>query len=149
MSFKPKDSYIPNTFYHVYNRGNRKSKIFLETEDYDTFISIMQNNLIFNDYNLLVYCYCLMPNHYHFLLDSGSQPGEITLFMHKCMTSYAMYFNKKYKYVGRLFQGSYKIKEVNSLNHFHKIVDYISQNPVDAGLVKNPQDYKWLSLPRL
>jgi putative transposase len=54
-----------------------------------------------------------------------------------------MYFNKKYDYVGRLFQGSYKAKPIHNLNHFNKIVNYISENPVKAGLVKNARDYKW------
>jgi putative transposase len=143
MSFRLKQTYKPNTFYHIYNRGNRKQKIFLETQDYQKFLSLMQTHLKIHEVNLLVYCYCLMPNHFHLLLDSGSFPTEITSFMHRFMTSYAMYFNKKYDYVGRLFQGSYKAKPIHNLNHFNKIVNYISENPVKAGLVKNARDYKW------
>jgi len=143
MSFQAKESYKANSFYHIYNRGNRKEKIFLQTDDYERFISSMQRFLIVNKYDLLIYSYCLMPNHYHLLVDSGSSPVEITYFMHRFMTSYAMYFNKKYDYVGRLFQNSYKTKSIRSLKHFNKIVNYISQNPVKAGLVRNAEDYKW------
>jgi putative transposase len=143
MSFKRKQTYNPNTFYHIYNRGNRKNNIFLQTEDYEKFISLMEAFIVVNKYGLLVYCYCLMPNHYHILLDSGSCPSEITSFMHSFMTSYAMYFNRKYDFVGRLFQSSYKAKRIHSLSHFNKIVKYISQNPVKAGLVQNARDYKW------
>lgn len=143
MSFQPRKSYKPNTFYHIYNRGNRKQKIFLQTEDYERFISSMQRFLTTNKYDLLIYSYCLMPNHYHLLVNSGSCPIEITYFMHRFMTSYVMYFNKKYDYVGRLFQSSYNAKSIRSLKHFNKIVNYISQNPVKAGLVENAQDYKW------
>jgi putative transposase len=143
MSFQPRKSYKPNTFYHIYNRGNRKQKIFLQTEDYQRFLSSMQRFLIINKYDLLIYSYCLMPNYYHLLVDSGSSPTEITNFMHRLMTSYAMYFNKKYDYVGRLFQSSYKTRRVQNLNHFNKIVNYISQNPVKAGLVQKAEDYRW------
>jgi REP element-mobilizing transposase RayT len=143
MSFKQKKSYKPNTFYHIYNRGNRKNRIFLDTEDYQKFISLMQTVPTINKLNSTIYCYCLMPNHFHLLIDSGSQPGEITTFMHRFMTSYAMYFNKRHDYVGRLFQSPYKAKIVDNLNHFNKIVNYISENPVKAGLVKNAEDYKW------
>ena len=149
MSFQPRKSYKPNTFYHIYNRGNRKQKILLETEDYERFVSLMQRFLTTNKYGLLIYCYCLMPNHYHLLIDSGSCPMEITYFMHRFMTSYVMYFNKKYDYVGRLFQNSYRVKTIQDQNHFNKIVNYISQNPVKAGLVQNTEDYKWSKYNRL
>jgi REP element-mobilizing transposase RayT len=98
---------------------------------------------LINKLHPIVYCYCLMPNHYHLLVDSGSQPGEITTLMHRFMTSYAMYFNKRHDYVGRLFQSPYKAKVVDNLNQFNKIVNYISENPVKAGLVRNAEDYKW------
>ncbi len=149
MSFQPRKSYKPNTFYHIYNRGNRKQKIFLQTQDYERFVSLMQRFLTTNKYGLLIYSYCLMPNHYHLLVNSGSYPMEITYFMHRFMTSYVMYFNKKYDYVGRLFQSSYKVKSIQSQKHFNKTVNYLSQNPVKAGLVQNAEDYKWSEYNRL
>lgn len=148
MSFKSKEDYKPNSFYHIYNRGNRKEDIFLETEDYHKFISLMQILLISNYYEITIYSYCLMPNHFHILLNSGPCPGDITAFMHRFMTSYAIYFNKKHKYVGRLFQGPYRAKMIKDTNHFNKIVEYISLNPVKAGLVQNARDYKWSEYSR-
>lgn len=143
MSFKLKETYEPNSFYHIYNRGNRKEKIFLQAEDYHKFISLMEIILITNNYEINIQSYCLMPNHFHILLNSGSNPSEITSFMHRFMTSYAMYFNRTHKLVGRVFQSTYKAKRIKSADHYNKIVDYISENPVKAGLVQNAIDYKW------
>lgn len=146
MSFQTNKKFEPNIFYHLYNRGNRKGKIFLDQHDYKRFISSIYRFI--NDYNLTIYSYCLMPNHFHLLLNSGSCPSEITLFMHRFMTSYSLYFNKRHYLVGRVFQSSYKYKAFRTENEVEKITTYIRENPVKAGLVKNPTDYKWLEEAR-
>ena len=147
MSFKENSKFEPNIFYHLYNRGNRKEKIFLDQEDYERFLSSMYRFI--NDYNLIIYSYCLMPNHFHILINSGSRPSEITLFMHRFMTSYSLYFNKKYSLVGRVFQSSYRSKPYRTEKGFEKITTYINKNPVKAGLVKYHTDYKWLKEVKL
>jgi putative transposase len=143
MSFQKNNNFEPNTFYHLYNRGNRKKKIFFDQLDYERFISSMYRFV--HDYNLIIYSYCLMPNHFHILLNSGSSPSEITFFMHRFMTSYSLYFNKKYTLVGRVFQSSYKSKAFRTKEGFEKITSYIRENPIKAGLVKNHVHYKWLN----
>jgi putative transposase len=147
MSFQKNNKFEANVFYHIYNRGNRKKKIFLDQQDYERFLSSMYRFI--NDYNLIIYSYCLMPNHFHILLNSGSSPSEITFFMHRFMTSYSLYLNKKYSLVGRVFQSSYKYKSFRTKEGFEKITSYIRENPVNAGLVKDSIHYKWFKETRL
>lgn len=140
--YRAKNRYIPNSFYHVYNRGNRKNKIFFETQDYRHFINLQQKYV--KQYSLIVYSYCLMPNHFHIILHSGSKPSEITFFMHRFMTAYSMYINRKYSLVGRVFQGPYHARLIPNKAVLIKVMQYIKDNPTNAFLVKNSEDYRWL-----
>ena len=137
-----KKQFRPNTFYHLYNRGNRKSDIFLDESDYSVFVILMKK--LQKQYSFEIYTYCLMPNHFHILVQTGSEPSDIFKFMHRFMTCYSMYFNRKYKLVGRLFQGIYKGKEIIDLEYLKKLNRYIKTNPVKSGLVQKSEYYKWL-----
>lgn len=141
---KSKFLYSRNSYYHIYNRGNNKKLIFYEDGDYQKFI----NNLFKykGDYDLSIYAYCLMPNHYHLLIRLGQKRGDISKYMHRCMTAYAMYFNKRYKSVGRLFQSPFQVKKLNDVKSIIRVILYIENNPVEAHLVKTSADYKWLEI---
>jgi putative transposase len=139
---------VSGEFYHVYNRGNSKQKIFLDKEDYSRFIGLLyacnqKNSLKIDNLNkgqtlfdikreeLLVDigAYCLMPNHFHLLI-TQSEDENISSFMQKISTSYSMYFNKKYKRTGGLFEGKFKVQHVNKDNYLKYIFSYIHLNPV-------------------
>ena len=119
--------FLPNEFYHIYNRGNGKSKIFLDKEDYARFIKILyicnsENKFVFRESIIKkgidawdfergerlidIGAWVLMPNHFHILMTftnhrQGLWPegsNPITQYMQKVSTSYAMYFNKKYNF---------------------------------------------------
>ena len=136
--------YTENTFYHIYNRGNDKRLIFLDTRDYARFITNIKKYE--KGYGLIVYAYCLMPNHYHMLIQLGSNKGDISKFMHQCMTAYSMYFNKKYDRVGRICQSPFQASRLPTIKSIVKIFEYIKDNPVKAGLVKASEDYRWLDI---
>ncbi len=87
-----------------------------------------------------------MPNHYHLLIKSGNDVTELPEFMHRCMTSYVRYLNLRYKLVGRLCQGPFKVKLLPGADDILKVIKYFEQNPVKAGLVKNSEDYRWLRI---
>ena len=152
-----KTNLVCNEFYHIYNRGNGKSAIFLDDEDYDRFIKILyicnsENNFKFRDSitslkldafdfergNTLVDIlgWVLMPNHFHLILISHRSDlwekdyNPITEFMRKVSTSYAMYFNKKYKRTGSLFEGKFKSSHINEENYFNYIFSYVHLNPI-------------------
>lgn len=145
--------YYENGFYHVYNRGVEKREIFLDRDDYLAFLHLLKTSLsplprqggtltemdpfspktnrprrknFFGKIDLL--CYCLMPNHFHFLLQQKDKL-MITQFLRSTCTSYSMYFNKKYDRVGSLFQGVFKAVDIDNENYFLWVSRYIHRNP--------------------
>lgn len=156
---------VSGQFYHVYNRGNEKRSIYLQTRDFNRFIQTLyyyqykdprvsfskfskfhvKNFGPLNETKLVnIICYCLMPNHFHLLIQQLEENG-ITLFMGKLSNSYTKYFNIKYDRVGHLFQDVFKSVLVESDEQLIHLSRYIHLNPVVSGLVKNPQQYRWSS----
>lgn len=139
----------PGCYYHIYNRGTEKRKIFLSEKDYSRFVAslFLCNNtypadlkrqgstlleLLNNEREetLVNICaYCLMPNHFHLLLHEKSD-GGISKFMQKLQTAYTMYFNQKNERTGALFQGKYKISIAGNDNYLRYLVSYIHLNPI-------------------
>jgi putative transposase len=148
-------SYTPNSYYHVYNRGVNREGIFKNEEDYKVFLNLFKRHLssagqadrfgrqydYFGD-KLELLAYCLMPNHFHMLIYQSNDPRAIELFMRKIITAYAMYFNKKYKRVGPLFQGRYKAVGIIDDSYLLHISRYIHLNPVG-----DYDKYEWSSYP--
>ena len=143
-----KKAFVLQEFYHVYNRGNSKQKIFHDQEDYFRFISLLyacnsQNNFRIYALNkeespydfergiLLVNigAYCLMPNHFHILI-TQTDGGDISKFMQKLTTAYVMYYNKKYKRTGGLFEGRFKSEHLDSDPYLKYLFSYIHLNPI-------------------
>jgi len=142
---------LDNNFYHIYNRGTEKRQIFLDSSDYTRFIHYLYEfNDIKADANLSrkidegstsvmkrsrdllveVITFCLMPNHYHLILRQLKDDG-IAKFMQKVGTGYTMYFNKKNKRNGALFQGRFKAIQIESDEYLMHLSRYIHINPVE------------------
>ncbi|MFA5936273.1 MAG: transposase [Candidatus Paceibacterota bacterium] len=145
MSIRKNDFAI-DEYYHIYNRGNSKQKIFLTKEDYEHFIkmlylvnssrSIVNRDITKNSYEfdredtlIDIGIYCLMPNHFHLLVKEKTENG-ISKFMQKLLTAYSMYFNKKYKRTGGLFEGKFKSEYVDNNQYLKYLFAYIHLNPV-------------------
>ncbi|MEK7539289.1 MAG: transposase [Patescibacteria group bacterium] len=139
---------VSGEYYHIYNRGNSKQKIFLDKEDYLRFIGLLyacnqKGNLKVNNLNkgqtlydiereeplVNIGAYCLMPNHFHLLI-TQSEDNNISNFIQKFSTSYSMYFNKKYKRTGSLFEGKFKSQHINIDQYLKYMFSYIHLNPV-------------------
>jgi len=131
-----------DTFYHVYNRGLNKMEIFLDDEDYNYFEKLLARSLIYNkssdkfgrSYNNLhnkvqLHTYCLMPNHFHLLLFQKNQK-DIEQLMKSISVSYVMYFNKKYKRRGPLFESRYKATLISDNECLAHVSRYIHLNPM-------------------
>lgn len=133
------------TYYHIYNRGNRKERIFLQDADYERFLNKL---LIYRDeLKIEIFACCLMPNHFHFLL---KQNVEQTLprFVLRLCTSHAKYFNIKYEKVGRLFQDRFRSKPVESERSLLYLSKYIHLNPTEILPKGTPlEKYRWSSYP--
>ncbi|MEK7539117.1 MAG: transposase [Patescibacteria group bacterium] len=141
---------VQGEYYHIYNRGNSKQKIFHNKEDYLRFISLLYisntsesfslydltRNSNFDIYevgrnNLLVNigAFCLMSNHFHILITEMTE-GGISKFMQKLGTAYSMYYNKKYERSGGLFEGKFKAQHLGTDRYLKYLFSYIHLNPI-------------------
>lgn len=145
--------FVENGVYHAYNRGVEKRKIFLDDQDYRVFLHLLKYYLSPIDaqadhpivktghLNLLrprplknlekeveLIAYCLMPNHFHLLLKQNPIDG-MTKLLRRIATTYALYFNRRYKRVGYLFQGHYKAVLIDNDPALLHISRYIHLNP--------------------
>jgi REP element-mobilizing transposase RayT len=123
---------VPDSIYHAYNRGVERRRIFLETRDYHRFLAQLRQSL-HREPSIELLAYCLMPNHFHLLLRQSEGLG-MSRFMQRVSIAYVMYFNKKYRRVGPLFQGKYKAASVIDQHQLMEASRYIHLNPERAGL---------------
>jgi putative transposase len=139
---RSKRNYQLNTYYHLYNRGNRKDTVFYDDRDYQTFL----DNIYYyaNLYKVDVRAHCLMPNHFHLAVRSLYVPMNISRMMQSAMTKFCVYNNQRYDLVGRTFQGTYKHTVIDTEYAFHRLMRYFRDNPVQAGMVSDGCYYKWL-----
>ncbi len=128
-------------FYHVINRGVEQRNIYLEAEDYDKFLLIIKD--VFEQYNIILHAYCLMTNHYHLLIETTKH--NISDAMKKLNSFYSIYFNKKYKRSGHLWQGRFSSYYLYDDVHFWYVAKYIERNPISANMVKQIDYYKYQS----
>jgi len=122
-------------------RGNEKKNLFLDDKDKHKFIETLLLKKI--ETGFLIYAYCLMDNHVHLLMGEGRE--QLATTMKRINTSYVCYFNKKYQRVGHLFQDRFKSEPIEDERHLMAAVRYIHNNPVKAGIVKEPSQYQWSS----
>jgi len=132
-----------NKPYHIYNRGNKKERLFLNKQDYQYFENILRYNA--GKFGVWIFAWCLMRNHYH-LLVKASDSEAIMLMMHRITTTYSFYLRHKYKYVGHIFQGRYGLVEIENKMHFNIVLKYIKDNPVKKKLCTRSEYYRWLTI---
>jgi putative transposase len=131
-----KDHIENNSFYHLYNRGNNKQNIFFEEMNYHYFLDVVKKYFIKGAIH--IHAYCLMPNHFHFIIETTSD-ADVSRFIQHSMIAYVKAINKRYDRVGHLFQDRFKIKNIDSTEYLLHLSRYIHINPVMAGLVKVPE----------
>lgn len=148
--------------YHIYNRGVNKGEIFFSESDYRRFLnaaihyktkrtkfSYEKTNLTRDVENrgeelVEIMAYCLMPNHFHFMVKQ-LKDGGITSYFRYVSNSYSHYVNLKHGRVGPLFAGRFKNVDVDSDEQLMHLSRYIHLNPVVSGIVSRAEDYKWSS----
>ena len=159
--------YSKGNCYHIYNRGVDKQNIFRDPKDFSYFISLMESYLepkkMLGDFSVKearvahipfwrkhldeneveLVCYCLMPNHFHFLLKQNSDNG-VTKYMRRISNAYVRYFNKKYDRVGSLFQGKYKSVLIDSDSYLLHLSRYIHLNPLEVGSLQSHEFSSYL-----
>ena len=128
--------------HHIMVRGINKSDIFLDDLDRQAFLARLAQNVV--DAGCYVYSWALMNNHLHILFKSGHR--GISFVMRRQLTWYAVYFNRKYKRTGYLFENRYKSILCEEDRYLLALIRYIHLNPIRAGIVKNIQEldnYPW------
>lgn len=136
--------WFPESSCHITARGNRKSEIFRDKEDLKHYLMLMEEALKYFEYDEFeIFCYCLMSNHIHMLIKTKDKaPGQ---FIGRIHARYAKYFNRKYDYIGHLFQGRYHGEFIKSNRQMLETSRYIHLNPVKANMVQWPEEYEWSS----
>jgi REP element-mobilizing transposase RayT len=124
-------------YYHVINRGVEQRVIFKEAEDYEKFEALLCTYA--PSYGVTIHNYCLMSNHYHLLIEI--KEGTLSKYMRQINMNYAIYFNKKYKRSGHLWQGRFKSWYVTDEAYLYTLILYIEQNPLKANMVKSVDEY--------
>ncbi|RLC30652.1 MAG: transposase [Deltaproteobacteria bacterium] len=131
----------PGAWYHVMNRGRRKEEVFTERKDYIQFIEILKETAEL--FNMKIAAYCMMPNHYHLLLQTPD--GNLSRGMRHINGVYTQRFNRVHKYDGQLFRGRYKSILIEADEYLLQLLRYIHKNPLRAGLIKDLNEYEWSS----
>lgn len=131
----------PNAFYHVMNRGAGRQAIYLIDEDYEIFLEAVKETSRF--FGIRIISYCLMPNHYHLLLQTPK--ANLSRAMRHLNGVYTQRFNRYHKKDGPLFRGRYKAILVQEDEYLTHLIRYIHLNPIQANLTEDISKYPWTS----
>jgi putative transposase len=128
--------------YHVMLRGNEGKPIFIDEEDKDKIIEIIQQKK--DAAKVGIYAFCVMDNHIHVIVRERETGSSLENMMKRIGVSYAMYFNKKYKRIGHVFQDRFRSEAVEDDSYLISVIRYVHNNPVKAGF-KTGRKYQWNS----
>ena len=127
--------------YHVINRGVEKRLIFLDDPDRLRFLNLVDAHKVAFDFDVVAYC--LMPNHYHLLLEMKAE--NLSFALKRLDQDYTQYFNRKYNRVGSLWQGRFKSWFVYDEKYLNVLIKYIERNPIKKGMTSRIGEYPWAS----
>ena len=133
---------LPGTVHHIITRGLNRQALFLDNKDRNEFMSRFFKAL--QDTESRCYAWCLMSNHVHLMVRCG--PSSLSDLMRSPLTGYAVYFNRRHRRVGYLYQNRYHSTLCQEEPYFLELVRYIHLNPVRAGVVRALADlatYPW------
>ncbi|GAB4285443.1 MAG: hypothetical protein Kow0068_10790 [Marinilabiliales bacterium] len=160
----------PDKYYHIFNHAVSKDNLFIENKNYDFFINKFEKYMV--EY-VDVLAYCLMPNHYHFVIkvkkinetkkcqtlnkmsdiynnnNNNNNKSSISTAFKRLFTSYTNSYNKLYNRRGTLFQPRYKRLLINNETQLKNTIIYVHNNPVIHGFVKKPSDWNYSSYNKI
>ncbi|MGW8394084.1 transposase [Pseudoduganella sp. HUAS MS19] len=132
---------LPNAFYHVTARGNRKANIYLDERDYLIWHDLVARTA--DRFGFICHAYCQMPNHFHLLLETPLP--NLSEGMHFLNCVYSQNFNIRHGLCGHVFQGRFHSVLLEKESHFLELARYVTLNPVRAGMVTGAADWRWSS----
>ena len=133
---------VSNLPFHVLDRGNNRQIIFHDDEDFIYFLKLLKRYK--KELKFKLYHFCLMSNHIHLMIEPTVE-GSLPKIMMRLTLAYSSFFNKKYRGVGHVWQGRYKSSLVDKEDYFIWCGLYVELNPVRAGLVARPENWRWSS----
>jgi len=136
---------IPAYPHHIIQRGNNRSATFFADEDYRYFLECLRQAKV--KCHCRIYAYVLMTNHFHLLVEPA-EIGDLGRFMQSVGRRYVRYVNETYRRTGTLWEGRFKSATVGRDEYLIACSRYIELNPVRAGMVAHPKDYRWSSYQR-
>jgi putative transposase len=134
--------YLPGIPAHVVQRGNNRAVCFFCDDDYLFYLELLRQGL--NRFGVYLHAYVLMTNHVHLLM-TPEQEDSISRLMQHLGRNYVLYINKYYRRTGTLWEGRHKASLVDADNYLLTSYRYIEMNPVAAGMVSTPDEYRWSS----
>ena len=132
---------FPNALYHVTSRGDGRDDIYLDDNDRNNFLAVLDQ--VYERCNWECHSDCLMTNHYHLLIETPE--GNLSQGMRHLNGVYTQRFNRNHNRVGHVFQGRYKAILVEKESYLLELSRYIVLNPVRAGMVHSAKDWSWSS----
>jgi putative transposase len=132
---------LPGGIYHVTARGNARRSIFEDDDDCARFLTVLAGTVA--RYRVLCHAYCLMGNHYHLLLQTLE--ANLSIVMRHLNGVYTQRFNRRHERCGHVLQGRFAAQLVDGDAYLREVCRYVVLNPVRAGLVAHPRDWRWSS----
>jgi len=132
---------LAGALYHVKSRGDRREALYDDDADREAFLDVLAE--VVERYNWVCHGYCLMTNHYHLLIETVD--GNLSKGMRQLNGIYAQASNRRHSRVGHLFQGGFKGILVDKDAYLLELSRYVVLNPVRAGIVSGPEDWRWSS----
>jgi putative transposase len=134
---------LHNAPHHIVQRGHNRQTVFASDADYNYY----RDNLVEfkQEFNCKIYAYCLMTNHVHLVIDPGEKPEALSMLMKRVAGRQTRYVNKLEKRTGSLWEGRFKSSIISSREYLPACCRYIELNPLRAGMVNHPFEYRWSS----
>jgi len=129
-------------YYHIYNRGNDGEVIFKNDENKRYFLSLVAKHL---EGIVSVLAYCLLDNHYHFLVRIDENKSITTQKFSNLFNAYAKAYNKRFNRTGSLFEKHFRRKRIKDDTYLKNLIIYIHLNPIKHRLVSDLNDFKFSS----
>ncbi|WLI73416.1 transposase [Halomonas alkalicola] len=142
---RPTRILLPSIPVHLVQRGNNRGTCFHFRSDAERFLDLLDEAR--REYRVDVHAYVLMTNHFHLLATPRDDPQGVSLLMKSLGQRYAQYFNRRHERTGGLFEGRYYSCLIGEEDYLFACYRYIELNPVRAGMVAHPGDYRWSSYP--
>ena len=133
---------LPGYPHHIIQRGNNRQAIFATAADYRFLLDLLNTHS--RQFQVAVHAYVLMSNHFHLLLTPQDAQG-LPRMMQAVGRSYVQYFNRKQQRSGTLWEGRYRSTVLQTERYLLQCMAYIDLNPVRAGMVAQPSDFRWSS----